>query len=145
MPYMYMGMCEPGDKINRSPVTAVKTFIISQFSADNAEQLEFNIDFAKALAWITYCNGEFPIVPHLYFPQFISDEGNERAWGIQAGHCLMASCDQVFMAVVRGHISSGMRSDIDFANLELGLPVSTQTYSVDEATALIQKFKESRA
>lgn len=145
MPYMYMGKCEPGDKINRSPAIAVRTFIISQFHVDDAGQLEFNIDFAKALAWITYCNGEFPIVPHLYLPQFLSDEGNEREWGIQAGHQLMASCDRVFMAVVHGHVSSGMRRDIDFANLELGLPVSMQTYSIDEAAALIRKFKESRA
>ncbi len=145
MPYMYMGLCEKGDKINRSPVKAARRFIVSQFHADDAGQLEFNIDFAKALAWLAYCGGEFPVVPHLYFPQFISDDMHEREWGIQAGHCLMATCDRVVAAVISGHISSGMRSDIDFASLELGMMVETQFYSTAEASALIKKFKESRA
>ena len=64
---------------------------------------------------------------------------------IQAGHCLMAACDRVTAAVVCGNISKGMKSDIDFASLELGMFVETKYYSADEAIALIEKFKESRA
>ena len=145
MPYMYMGLCEKGDKVNRSPAKGTRTFIISQFHAEDEGQRAFNMYFAKALAWLTYCSGEFPIVPHLYFPQFITDEGYEREWGIQAGHCLMAACDRVTAAVVCGNISKGMKSDIDFASLELGMFVETKYYSADEAIALIEKFKESRA
>lgn len=144
-PYIYMGLCEKGDKVNRSPSRAIRTFIISQFHADDEKQQAFNTDFAKALAWLTYCNGEFPIVPHLYFPQFIADEGYEREWGIQAGHCLMAACDRVMAAIICGSISEGMSSDINFASLELGMFVETQYFNIDEATALINKFKESRA
>ena len=49
------------------------------------------------------------------------------------------------VAVVCGNISKGMKSDIDFASLELGMYVETQYYSMDGAIALIKKFKESRA
>ena len=57
-------------------------FIISQFHADSAQQQEFNKDFAKALAREIYCDGYVPVVPHLYFPRFLADEGQKRQWGI---------------------------------------------------------------
>lgn len=119
-------------------------FIISQFHADSAEQQEFNKDFAKALARKSYYDGCMPIVPHLYFPRFLADEGSERQWGIRSGHRIMALCSSVVVAKIDGHVSDGMQQDIDFAE-SLEIPITRIKYSAESAEELVKKFRESRA
>ncbi len=119
-------------------------FIISQFHADSAQQQEFNKDFAKALAREIYCDGYVPVVPHLYFPRFLADEGQKRQWGIMAGHRMMALCSRVFVATIDGHVSDGMRQDIDFA-ASLKIPNTRMEFSAEGAAEYIKRFKESRA
>lgn len=144
-PYKYMGLCERFRRINRSPKKAARTFIISQFHAERDEEREFNIDFARTLAWTSYCNGELPVLPHLYFPQFSIDEGTEREWGIEAGYCMMSMCDWVYAALLDGRVSDGMKEDIEFATLELGLRVDMENFDRETAIRMINMFKESRA
>ena len=120
------------------------TFVISQFHASDRQQREFNKDFAKALAWHIYKRGEFPVLPHLYFPRFLSDEGKEREWGIQAGHRLMALCSKAVAATIDGHVSEGMQKDIEFAS-SLNLLPETMIFTTKSAEKFIRKFKESRA
>ncbi len=120
------------------------TFVISQFHAKNRVIQEFNKDFAKALAWDVYLKGELPVLPHLYFPRFLGDDGKEREWGIQAGHCLMSFYSKAVVAVVDGYISNGMQKDIIFAS-SAGIVTETVEFSRDTALELVKRFLESRA
>lgn len=120
------------------------TFVISQFRASDRKQQEFNKDFAKALAWHIYKRGEFPVLPHLYFPRFLGDEGEEREWGIQAGHRLMALCSKAVAASIDGHVSEGMQKDIEAASA-LKLFPETMIFTAESAEEFINRFKESRA
>lgn len=119
-------------------------FVISQFHADSEKQREFNKDFAKALAWEIYCDGYVPVVPHLYFPQFLADEGRERQWGIMAGHRMMALCSRVFIATIDGHVSDGMLQDMEFAT-DLKIPGTRMEFSAESAGEYVKRFRESRA
>lgn len=119
-------------------------FVVSQFHADSAGQQEFNKDFAKALAREIYREGYVPVVPHLYFPCFLSDEGEERQWGIMAGHRMMALCGIVYVAKIDGHVSDGMRQDIEFAD-SLEIPITWMGFTAGKAEEIIKRFKESRA
>ena len=118
-------------------------FVISQFHADSAEQREFNKDFAKALAREIYCDGYVPVVPHLYFPRFLADEGWERQWGIMAGHRMMALCSRVFIATIDGHVSDGMLQDMEFAT-GLKIPGTKMEFSAESAEKYVKRFRESR-
>lgn len=119
-------------------------FVISQFHTDSVGQQEFNKDFAKALAREIYYEGYVPVVPHLYFPRFLADEGQERQWGIMAGHRMMALCSIVYVAKIEGQISNGMRQDIEFAT-SLKIPITWMSFSTGKAEEFIKRFKESRA
>lgn len=119
-------------------------FVISQFHADSAEQQKFNKDFAEAMAREVYCDGYIPVLPHLYFPRFLADEGQERQWGIRAGHRMMALCSRVIAVKIDGHVSDGMRQDIEFAT-NLKIPVTWIGFTAEQAEDIIKRFKESRA
>lgn len=117
-PFIYCGLCGFGFPQNIHPRTAFRVFIISAFHADADEERAFNIRFARAAAKSEVSHGAIPVVPHLYFPQFLKDIGIEREQGIEAGHIWMDSCDHVKCYVVDGRISEGMDADLKYAALK---------------------------
>lgn len=139
-PFRYMGLCQRDEMTNRHPRSAVRVFIISAFKARTEEDRIFNVNFARAVARTEYLNGFFPIVPHLLIPQYVNDnDPYERSWGIEAGHVLMESCDEVLVAIVGGRISEGMKSDIEYATERLAIKPETAQFTRREAETLIQK------
>lgn len=128
-PWQYAGLCERGKYKNLHPRTARRIFLISQFHGDTIAEENFNVNFAQAIAIKIYRGGDIPIVPHLYFPTFLHDEGLEREFGIEAGHLWMNECDAAILATIDGRISEGMRADLDYAADKLALPIYKVGYA----------------
>ena len=115
-------------------------FIISQYHAEGDEWLAFNNRFARSLARNEFLRtGDIPILPHLYFPMFMLDHGFESDFGIEAGHIAMEQCDRVLLAVIDGRISEGMRADIDYAVLRLGLKPERLDFTRESAAKYVEE------
>lgn len=143
-PLRYCGLCEKGKLRNMSPWQAKHTFIISQYKAHDGMDEAFNSAFAAALARTLFlASGDIAVVPHLYFPSFMYDMGFERDFGIEAGHKAMELCDNVILAIIDGYMSEGMESDLDFATMDLALPVKKLDFTKSEAEELIEKARGS--
>lgn len=57
---------------------------------------EKNVEFARKYAKFAYEKGCLPVVPHLYFPQFLKESDvQERMAGIQFGLSLLKECREV--------------------------------------------------
>ena len=138
-PYRYAGLCERDMRDNLHPAAGKKVFIISQFHSEKAEEIVFNHRFAKALAKMIVRRGDVPIVPHLYFPSFMTDYGWERDFGIEAGHLIMELCDHVVLAVIDGRFSDGMRLDLDHATEKLALMPERMEFSKKSAMKFIEQ------
>ena len=138
--WVYMGLCEKGSVINRSPAKAVKVFICSPFAIDP----EWSVRFARAACYEAFTNGCIPIAPHLYFTQFLRDDGGgyEREYGIAAGHELMKSCDEIHVFVVNGYMSEGMRSDIEYAVNALAMQPHVIRMTRQEAEEYMEEYLE---
>ena len=69
------------------------------------------------------CNcGHIPVVPHLYFPQFLDENDQfERSCGIEYGIELMKVCDQLWL--IGSEITKGMEYELEVAK-EIRIPVS---------------------
>jgi len=94
-----------------------KVFICSPYRGDINE----NIRKAKYYAAITAHCDAIPIVPHLYFPQFLDDKNpNERMLGICLGIELMKICDELWL--FGNKITDGMKFELDKAR-EIMLPI----------------------
>lgn len=78
-----------------------------------------NIALAKRISRKAALEGCLVICPHLMYPQFLVDEGEEREIGIRSGLELLKYADEVWVA--EGQISSGMSREIARAG-ELGIP-----------------------
>lgn len=142
-PYEYCGLCAFGENGNMHPKAAQKVFIISQFHADDAEGRLFNNRFARSLARNEFLQtGDIPILPHLYFPAFLIDSGFERDFGIVAGHIAMELCDRVLLAVIDGRISEGMRADIEYATLRLGLKPERLDFTKQSAMEYVRETED---
>lgn len=117
--WVYVGLCEKEEVTNCSPAEARRVFICSPYAQDP----EWSIRFARAACREAFINGCLPVAPHLYFTRFLHEGGDgfERKYGIAAGHELMRDCDEIVVYAIDGKISSGMRSDIDFAINQLAL------------------------
>lgn len=144
-PYRYAGLCEFQDNYNMRPETGRRTFIISQYHAEDSAQLLFNERFTKALArYLVKTYGDIPIAPHLYFPQFMEDTGIEREYGIEAGHLLMRACDSVIVATIDDRISEGMKADIEYATINLALHPDWKNFTQTEAEEFIAETENER-
>jgi hypothetical protein len=143
-PYRYAGLCAAGEGGNMHPKGSRLTFIISQYHADTDEGTALNERFAAALARAVVSRGDIPIAPHLYFTRFMVDFGIERDFGIEAGHLLMEKCDSVLIATIDGTISPGMRSDIEYATVKLGLDPKTIDFTRDGAVEFITETENDK-
>lgn len=88
-----------------------------------------NIELAKRISRKAALEGCLVLCPHLMYPRFLADEGEEREIGIRSGLKLLEMADEVWVA--EGKISSGMAGEIARA-AELGIPTRSV---VDPAAA----------
>lgn len=95
-----------------------KIYVCSRLTGDIAN----NIDKAKGYArFVVKECGAIPIVPHIYFTQFLDDSiPEERAFGLMAGLKLLADCNELWY--FGDSISQGMVSEI-IAAKEQNIPV----------------------
>lgn len=85
----------------------MRIFVCSPYRGNVRE----NVTTAQAIARYLVSKGDLPIVPHLYFPQFLDDSiPEQREMGIQFGLELMKDCDAVY--VFGSNITEGMRKEI---------------------------------
>lgn len=90
-----------------------KVYITSRYRAKKEKQQEFNIMVAQYFARETVLEGKLPIVPHIYFTQFLDDsDADERECGLGLGIHALRHCDEFLLVVIDGIISEGMRAEI---------------------------------
>ncbi len=95
-----------------------KVYIISNFKGD----IEANINKALYYGKIIIGTGRIPVVPHLYFKQFLDENNpNEKMKIIDMGLELMEDCNEVYL--MGFEITEGMEFELDYAR-GLRIPVS---------------------
>lgn len=95
-----------------------KIFICSPYRGD----IKANTKKAKNYVLLTVACGYVPIVPHLYFPQFLNDDQtHERMKGILLGTELMKVCDEFWL--MGCDITKGMEFELEKAK-ENKIPVA---------------------
>lgn len=132
-PFTFMGECFSGSLQNRNPALSRKIYVCSRYRANTKEEMDQNIADAKEECGIIAANGDIPIAPHLYFPQFLNDDDPlEREFGIQAGMRALEECDMM-IAVIRDEvISQGMDSEMIRAANTFGIPVEIHYYQTEK-------------
>lgn len=94
-----------------------KVYVISKYRGNTEE----NIRVARYAGDIIIDCDNIPVIPHLYFPQFLNDDvPEERVKAINLGVELMKGCDQIW--IVGTEISNGMEYEIEAAK-KLRIPV----------------------
>lgn len=83
-------------------------YICSPFSGD----IERNTRRAKAYSRLAVDRGCVPITPHLYLPDFISEEA-ERDLALACGLRLLDACQEIW--ICGGTVSAGMEREIQYA------------------------------
>lgn len=92
-------------------------FVCSPYRGD----VEGNVKRARGYAKFIAGCGYVPIIPHLFYPTFLSDDdAEERILGITLGVEQMKGCDEFWMYGT--HISEGMAFELEKAR-EFGIPV----------------------
>ena len=113
-----------------------KVFVCSPYRGDT----EANTKLAKYAARIIYGCYDLPVVPHLYFPQFLDDDSQyERIRGIKLGVELMKGCDLIW--VVGTKITSGMEYELNAAK-KFKVPVrlyDERLCQIDPTTMLLDE------
>lgn len=88
---------------------------------ERTEELKGNIRLACDACTLAAYRGFIPVAPHLYFPQFLSDDNlKEREMGMSMGIKLLKHCSQLWLITPR--ISEGMSAEIKEAQRR-GIPV----------------------
>lgn len=109
-------------------------FICSPYRGNVAKNIERAKRYARFVAKVGHC----PIAPHLFFPQFLSDEkAEERIEGITLGVEMMQKCDQLW--IFGSTISQGMAYELEKAR-EMCIPIrifDTECNSIEVATLKI--------
>ena len=104
-----------------------KVFICSPFAAtakdkeEKKKEIVRNIQTARAASLYAVLEGAIPYTPHLYFPQFLDDdEQDRRELGQILGLMWLQECDELW--VIGRRISDGMKKEIEMAK-KLDIPV----------------------
>jgi hypothetical protein len=94
-----------------------KVFVCSPYRGNIEENTK-----KAAFAARVICNcGHIPVVPHLYFPQFLDDNDQfERSRGIECGIELMKACEQLWLIGLE--ITQGMEYELEVAR-KIRIPV----------------------
>lgn len=94
-----------------------KVFVCSPYRGDIEKNTKKTVFAAKVLCGCGY----IPVVPHLYFPQFLDDsDQHQRIKGIELGIELMKECDLLWLIGLE--ITSGMEYELEAAK-EIRIPV----------------------
>lgn len=92
----------------------------SPFAASTPEQLDLHLRWARALAKQIWLDGFWPVLPHLYGPQFLEDTNPaDRAIGLAWGLDLLDRCVALYVCDVTP--SAGMQRELTRAQA-LDLP-----------------------
>lgn len=90
-----------------------KIYIISRYRAETKLDRDFNIKVASHYAKMVAMNGGRPVVPHLYYTNFLDDcKTGERELGLSLGIEDLRECDEFLLIVVDGYLSEGMRNEV---------------------------------
>lgn len=111
-----------------------KVFVCSPMKGD----VEKNLKLAKFAARVLIGSGCIPVVPHLYFPQFLDDNDQyERIKGIKMGVELMKECDRMW--IIGMTITNGMEYEINEAKKAKvpALLYDEKLRQIDPATILL--------
>ena len=123
-PFKYYGQCFRGSRKNINPALGRRVYVCSPYNASTQEQRAENVKFVAKICKEIVEAGNLPVAPHLYFPQFMSEEiESEREFGIMAGLELMKECDEVMAYIINEYISLGMERELTYAANNLGIPV----------------------
>jgi hypothetical protein len=86
-------------------------YICSPYAPRLGESVAQHVHWAQALARLAYHEGFWPIVPHLYAPQFLDDtDPAERQVGTAWGLSLLTRCVMIYVLDVPP--SSGMQCEL---------------------------------
>ena len=92
-------------------------YVSSPFRGDE----DGNVAKARWYARFVADEGYLPIVPHIYFPQFLRDHiPEERNKAMQMNRVLLLECSELW--VFGTVISEGMKQEIEWAK-EAGIPI----------------------
>ena len=94
-------------------------YVCSPYSGD----IEYNVEFARKASRFVVDQGHIPITPHLFLPQFISEE-TERELAMEINTELLEICDELWF--FGDKISMGMDYEIRFAE-DYGIPTRNYT------------------
>lgn len=84
---------------------------VSPTVTDHPDELANNIKLACDACTLAAYRGFIPVAPHLYFPQFLSDDvDSERSMGMNMGLELLRVCDELW--IISQRISTGMSAEI---------------------------------
>lgn len=94
---------------------------VSIDAVEREAELNNNIALARDSCTLAVYHGFLPVAPHLYFPQFLSDDVSaERNLGLDMGKSLLRQCTQLW--IISPRISAGMSQEIHLAQC-LNIPV----------------------
>ncbi|EET60323.1 hypothetical protein BRYFOR_07519 [Marvinbryantia formatexigens DSM 14469] len=91
-----------------------KVYIISRYAAATKKERCFNEQVARYFCRQIMREGNRPVAPHLFYPQF-SDDSNpeERKAGLELALRDLDECDSFLLVIIDGIISEGMRGEIE--------------------------------
>ena len=115
-----------------------KRYVVSRYSGTRRE-IKFNVRVARYVARLVIKDGLMPVVPHIYFTQFLDDMNYyERKLGTEMGLELLKECDSALIVVIDGHISKGMKAEIKYIE-EVGMPFNILSLTKAEMKALLRE------
>lgn len=115
-----------------------KNYIISRYSGTKRE-IKFNVRVARLIARKVLNEGFIPIVPHIYFTQFLDDRNYyEHKQGTEIALDLLRESDRATVVIIDGQISEGMKAEIECAN-ELGMTVQVLNFTKAGIKKLLRK------
>lgn len=103
-------------------------YICSPYSGD----VESNVELARDFSAFAVGQRVIPLTPHLLYPQFLNDDDpDECELAMFFNRILLTKCEEMW--VYTGHVSHGMRAEIDWAR-ELELPIHYFNADFQEVT-----------
>lgn len=113
-------------------------YVISRYSGTRRE-VKFNVRVARYMAKKLLNDGYLPVVPHIYFTQFLDDKNYyDHKKGTETAMDLLKVSNRAVVIIVDGIISEGMRAEIEYAD-ELKIPYRVINYKKKELKKLLRK------
>ena len=116
-----------------------RVYIISRYAARDKKERRFNKQVARHFCREILRQGNHPVAPHLFYPQFCDDNSLvERAAGLQLALADLDSCDSFLLVIIDGVISSGMRGELEYLSRRGGIKGCMVAMSREDAKRLIR-------